>query len=218
MRFSFSSDGTIPRFAADLKTRAQSVSDALRRYDREYLRPTIRERFASEGPGWEPRKDASEDAAAARVRERTERAVRRKLRGDVRRAVKREAAGTGRATSVERRYEVLKEFERRVRGGSAILSVLGDQRLSSSLGKLEERAGRAQEKASGRILGRLASSISSKVTRGQLIVESKVAWSGVHNDGGTAGHGADIPARPFLYLDDKDHDVLRAMLEEHLAQ
>jgi len=38
------------------------------------------------------------------------------------------------------------------------------------------------------------------VKNGDVVAYSKVPWSGIHQEGGTAGRGAKIPARPFLWL------------------
>lgn len=50
------------------------------------------------------------------------------------------------------------------------------------------------------LLGRLVTGVSTKADSGGLALISKIPWSGVHMDGGTVGHGAHLPARPFLYF------------------
>lgn len=52
-------------------------------------------------------------------------------------------------------------------------------------------------------LGRLPTAVSYSASARGVVGESRVAWSSIHQDGGTAGHGARIPARPFLWISDK---------------
>ena len=40
-------------------------------------------------------------------------------------------------------------------------------------------------------------------SRTSLRGESRVPWSGIHQDGGTAGRGSRIPARPFLWMSEE---------------
>lgn len=49
------------------------------------------------------------------------------------------------------------------------------------------------------LLGRLKTAIKFTSTRQYLEARSRVKWSSVHEQGGTAGHGSHIPARPFMY-------------------
>jgi phage gpG-like protein len=51
-----------------------------------------------------------------------------------------------------------------------------------------------------RLLGRLPAAVI--YATGELFVRatSRVAWSGVHQEGGSVGRGSKIPARPFLWL------------------
>lgn len=54
-----------------------------------------------------------------------------------------------------------------------------------------------------RVLGRLPSAINVISDAHRVAVVSRASWSGVHQDGGTAGRGSRIPARPFLWLSKK---------------
>jgi phage virion morphogenesis protein len=45
--------------------------------------------------------------------------------------------------------------------------------------------------------------ITVKATPRKLFAASKVPWAGVHQHGGTAGHRARIPARPFLWFSEQ---------------
>ena len=81
--------------------------------------------------------------------------------------------------------------------------------------RLLPRVVRAQARAE-KVLGRVSQSFRSEIKRGGLVRESVIPWAGVHNEGGTAGHGAKIPARPFLFLEADDVDVLVEMLRERM--
>ena len=62
-----------------------------------------------------------------------------------------------------------------------------------------------------RLLGKLPRVLKVSADRAGLEVESRVAWAGVHQHGGTAGKGARIPARPFLYW---AAEFVRAVLDD----
>ncbi|HWU91602.1 MAG TPA: hypothetical protein VN253_30250 [Kofleriaceae bacterium] len=59
----------------------------------------------------------------------------------------------------------------------------------------------------GKLLG---AGVSYRANRAQIVGESKIKWSGVHQEGGKVGRGATVPARPFLWLSE-------AMIERALA-
>ncbi len=57
-----------------------------------------------------------------------------------------------------------------------------------------------------KLLGRLPGAVSYKADSTSVTGTSRVLWSGVHQDGGTVGHGSRLPARPFLWISD---DMIR---------
>lgn len=69
------------------------------------------------------------------------------------------------------------------------------------------RASIARAKAEGRtkrpkgprtkLLGKVATAYSWTATKDGLVGEHKVPWAAVHHEGGTVGHGAQIPRRAF---------------------
>jgi phage gpG-like protein len=90
-------------------------------------------------------------------------------------------------------------------------------RAASTLAKIEKRAAKVgrtrtrKTKDGTRIrtrnvtrmqnaLGSLPGSVRTKAGQRQLVAESPVAWAGIHNEGGIAGHGSSIPARPFVFF------------------
>lgn len=188
-----------------------------------YFRRRVDNRFKEQGPGWAPRK-ASDDAIAAareeKVKTLSEHRLKQKLVRDLVRARKRLDRGKGSDKAVERRYAVLKEFERQVAGGLQQLPASAskeDKRLAKSVAGLRQRKERAELQASERILGRISASIKSKTARGSADVFSSIDWAGVQNEGGVVGKGAQLPPRPFMYLTHQDVDVLVEIVNNRLA-
>lgn len=77
---------------------------------------------------------------------------------------------------------------------------------------------RNTESAAG-LLGGLADSIGYTVEGALARITSRTArgWSDVHNSGGVAGHGARMPKREYLYLDDADLDFAEVVAAEEVA-
>lgn len=69
---------------------------------------------------------------------------------------------------------------------------------------------------STQVLGGLVPSIRFKVSgrADQVTIRSGASFSGVHNRGGTAGHGAKIPRREFLKVEGQDLRVLANEIEK----
>jgi phage gpG-like protein len=213
LTLSFNVDG-VQRKVKTLARTAKDVEPALKIFDR-YYKVRLDERFLSQGPGWPPRADSTEAHSAHRgrqVKALAEHQLKRKLAKELRRALRRQRLGKGTAAAADRRYLVLKEFERQMAGGMVGRQAGADKRLEKSVGGLRERRARAEQKASERLLGRIPSSMFSKVAKGTLTVDSKIPWAGAHNEGDTVGHGAKLPARPFNYLEPVDVDVLVEIL------
>lgn len=70
----------------------------------------------------------------------------------------------------------------------------------------KEVPGRRKRKTR-RILGRLPGAIQVRTHPDAVEIQSRVRWSGIHQDGGTANNGAQIPARPFLWWSEEFLDV-----------
>lgn len=186
-----------------------------------YFRHKVAQRFSQEGPGWPPRQQtvATQQRREVHAKSLAEHRLRRKLERDIRRAKMRLGKGKGTQQSVDRRYAVLKEFERQVRGGTTQPSAdKDDRRLQKSVSGLRGRMDRAGIEAASKVLGKLAGSIKAKLGGGELVVSSRVPWAGVHNEGGQVGRGAKIPARPFLFVENEDLEVLgQIMLTRAIA-
>ncbi len=67
-----------------------------------------------------------------------------------------------------------------------------------------------------KLMGKLPSALTSKVTRSGVTLISRAKWSGVHQDGGTAGQGARIPARPFLWASQEALEAIGYVISRHL--
>lgn len=80
------------------------------------------------------------------------------------------------------------------------------------------RSKRAKKARRRRLLGRLSSAVVTSVSRGGLTLQSQIEWSGIHQYGGTAGRGARIPARPFLWWSQEILDEVARRLLDHLAE
>jgi phage gpG-like protein len=66
--------------------------------------------------------------------------------------------------------------------------------------RAEETADKLRRKRKRRpLLGRLPGAIQVKVHQDAIEIRSRVEWSGIHQEGGRANHGAEMPARPFLW-------------------
>lgn len=184
----------------------------------KYYRKKVQERFDNQGPGWpETKSGKAAPKTQEGVKQLADEMLTRKLKRDLERAAKKYARGKGSAKALARRYAVLKEFERIAAGGGAIATSFADKRLEKSVGNLRARHERATAKAQGKTLGRIASSIKSKVSETSVNVSSEIYWSGVHNDGGTAGRGAKIPKREFLAITDDDLKVLAKLIEDAVS-
>lgn len=200
------------------------LAPILRRFG-AYLRAKTKARFESEGPGWAP---LAQSTAHRLIHTFTGKVTKggalresvhlRRLRQQLRRDVK--------ADRLDAR--VLTAFERAMRStgggtlGEAVRAHVRGQKYERqllSLAKALDRARvgkRAKQKRAitrhHRLLGKLASTIRAQVTKSELVVRSIVDWAGVHNEGGPAGHGADVPARTFLEIEDHDVDALSELI------
>lgn len=128
---------------------------------------------------------------------------RRKLTRELRAA--RKAGNTDRAAKLT---EQLDDFDKK---NADAINVFADLRLAKSLQKLPERMKRAADKYGGQVLGRVAASIYVKISKGVLVMGSKIPWAGAHNEGDTVGKGAHLPPRTFLEWTPEDFDQFVAM-------
>lgn len=69
-----------------------------------------------------------------------------------------------------------------------------------------------------RMLGKLPTALSTLSDRRRVAMKSRVAWSDIHQKGGIAGHGAKIPARPFLWVSQTALNAIGYIVSRHLAK
>lgn len=118
--------------------------------------------------------------------------------------------------TVERVKSQLDAFDAQ-HAGTIRKAALG--RAAKSISQLPERLGRQAKKVEGKVLGKMASSVSAKASGGTLTVGSKIPWSSVHNEGGTAGKGATEPKREFLPPPSEDDlKFFETVLAEEIAK
>lgn len=73
---------------------------------------------------------------------------------------------------------------------------------------------RRSRRRAGRLLGRLPSLFVVRVSGHGISAENRAKWSAIHQEGGTAGRGARIPARPFAWISDRFLDLSVEFLAE----
>ncbi len=69
-----------------------------------------------------------------------------------------------------------------------------------------------------KMLGKLPTALQTISDRRRVAMKSRVAWSDVHTTGGTVGHGAKLPPRPFLWASDKVLGSIAGLITKHLAK
>ena len=77
---------------------------------------------------------------------------------------------------------------------------------------------KGKRKRARKLLGKLPAAIMTTTTRRSLILTSRAKWSGIHQDGGTAEHGARIPARPFLWASQGLAERIAGLVARGLVQ
>lgn len=226
-------DGVVHKMDT-LAERARDLDRPLKRFG-AYLRKRAIERYKAQD--FTP---LAESTLRARAQEGLN-SLERKLEKDVRKAEKRSRpqakpsflqralgiaspAILGPASrGVRNRESVLSEFRRRHRRGSeGLKGSAGGKALSvKQLASLDRREEKAVTKAmNAPILGGLPGTLVVEVQRGTVTLVSRTRehWTDVHNKGGTAGHGAKIPKRETIKLEQQDLAVLKQILEGWLVE
>lgn len=120
-----------------------------------------------------------------------------------------------------------------VRGVDLGLERMGDKRLVGAIARELKKPLRADQRAHARdqagpdgkwpkrklggrrrVLGKLPNAVRVVARRGMVSAESRVPWSGAHQDGDKVGRGATLPARRFLWISD---DMLQ-LANDHAAE
>lgn len=68
--------------------------------------------------------------------------------------------------------------------------------------------------------GRLKSSINYHAGKDHVVVGTNLIYAAIHQFGGKAGRGhrANIPARPFLVVQDEDLEEIREIIRDYIAR
>lgn len=210
--------------------RAEDVRPVLRRWG-GWLRSDAKAHFEQQ-PGWEPL------AESTRQRLETTRmgavTTQGKLRASYVRRTESQLLGQLKSGKVNSGVK-LAELRRLARGGSTAHSLQdGTRRYSKALERARVLLAKAEEqKAAGKavnvggktadkrvieshqLLGRLRTAIRAKAEETRVVVENAIPWSRIHNEGGTAGRGARIPARVFLEITQRAAAELAQIALEH---
>ena len=75
---------------------------------------------------------------------------------------------------------------------------------------------RRKKSARGGLLGRLKSAFVVEFSRDEIAAFEIVPWSGVHQEGGTVGHGAVIPQREHIYMSTTFLNIADERIAEHV--
>ena len=195
-----------------------------------YMRQEIQEVFDSDGGGkWPPRKDPrplGAEAKAAKV-EKIRSSQYSSLSGAVRSSQRKAARLLAKTPTesklTERRKKSVAKYEsqleeiKRIAGGGS-KDQKGFRKLYERMSRREDRAQKKIERLDrGAPLGQIANSFSINFDKSSWEMFSRIEWAGVHNEGGSAGHGARIPARVFLGWTPERIEKFVEMANEYLA-
>lgn len=111
-------------------------------------------------------------------------------------------------TSAADRYK----YPSRERTARYVRDASPERRREAARGRMRYRAG-----SNPGILGDLDKSLTMVLEGRTVRIFSHARIGQIHNVGGTAGHGAKIPARPFMYLPTDWQKIAREIVEEEMA-
>lgn len=120
---------------------------------------------------------------------------------------------------VKNRLAVLQEFERHLDPLGLKEQAQGQKLTLKQQASLSQREARAVMRAVSKpILGGLDKTLVVIVRDGSVTLESAThqEWSEAQNSGGAVGHGAQLPARRTVFLEQDDITFFEAVLKAHL--
>lgn len=198
---------------------AQDLTPLFRRWSK-VLREDAKARIAS-GEGFAPLAESTQKrlqhtrASAITVQGKVRTSYAKRLAGYLARQVKSGKLEKG----------VLSDLKQLMQGGREALSFDLSDRRAKSLVRLQKQfkqvhqgkrvGGEKRQSGKHKILGKLGGTLIAKAESNQAICESRVPWSKVHNEGGTAGHGAQIPARQFFVFSPNLKQKLEKLTLQH---
>lgn len=123
---------------------------------------------------------------------------------------------------VQNRKAVLAAFQRQhsnLKRGRFMEVASGQELTLKQQTSLGERTARQVKSTMQRpILGGLPRTLKWEVSgdTGMLMSKTREEWSEVHNEGGTAGHGAHEPERETITIETEDIEYFESVLKDHL--
>ena len=230
VKFTFDISQPSKRFDA-IERRAQQFGPILKRWG-GYLRASALKR-AEAADGWAPLAESTrkkyEQTRTSSVTSAGN--VRKSYAGNLEGYLKKEEKKGSTTASAD-----LAEL-RRLRAGGKVERGEGGRKAaawtgSKAVDRLRKRLARAEDqRAKGRkakvggdrrksekhkMLGVVARSIVFRTEGTGVSDMSRVPWSGAHNEGGSVGNGATVPARPFLFISSDDRRTLAQIALEHM--
>lgn len=67
-----------------------------------------------------------------------------------------------------------------------------------------------------KLLGKIPGAIKVVSDDDAVIAFSRIAWASIHQDGGTAGRGAKIPKREFMWISERLAREAQSIISEHM--
>jgi hypothetical protein len=125
---------------------------------------------------------------------------------------------------VQNRQAVLAEFERNrgarwgAKGGKLADRVQAKSlNINQRIGLLQREARAVMRQVGKPILGGLDRTLQIFVEEASVTLKSATheEWSEAHNAGATVGHGAKLPERKTIFVEQSDLEVLRSILIDH---
>ena len=197
----------------------------------KYMRREIQQVFQSGGEGeWPKRTEASQarfdESKAGRIghieankynsllsslnssKRKAEKRLSKPANGDSKLSARRQK-------SVARYEAQVAEVQRLAAGGTQ--NPAGQKKLYERVGRRDQRAAeRVAAVESGQLLGRIANSFKIDWNKTTWTMQSEVKWAGAQETGATVGHGARLPARPFLYWTPERIEMFCTMARAHM--
>ena len=199
-----------------------------------WMRAQVQAEFESGGDGtWAPRSDqaqaafnSTKAARIAKIEAGRYGTLSRSLKREKKRAERRLAKTPDSKSKLRpRREQAVAKYEAQIEE-VARLSEGGQRPLAKSFRKLGERIARRDERANQRIaavergdlLGAIAASITAEWSKTNWEMASRIPWAGIHNEGGTANHGAQIPKRTFLEWTPDRVEMFAKMANDYILE
>lgn len=199
----------------------------------KYKRQRVQQVFASGGDGeWAPRTaesqaqyDESKTSRIAKIERGKYTSLIGSLRSSQKKAQRRlgktspsDSKLTARRQKSVARYEAQVAEVQRVQAGGAH-NPAGQKKLYERIGRRDARAAeKVAAVESGQLLGALANSFNVVWDKSSWTMRSEISWAGAHESGATVGHGAKLPARPFLYWTGEDLTKFAELANEHVLK